>query len=293
MSRLLSVASSTFCFSVLFWFALVFLLGRSARADLVTFDELNTWTATGPTGSYFNGNAGNGRNTNGWSSNGVYFGNSFNTSSFGDFWNGFAYSNINAPTTPGFMNQYAANRPTGVGGGGNYAVAYSGSQAFWNMQRPSVLQSIFVTNTAYTMYSILDGDRFAKKFGGPDGNDPDFFSVRFEGFDSLGGNGTSTGVVDFFLADYRFRDNALDYVVRDWTQVDLSSLGAVQSVRITFKSSDFSIFDGREFINTPTYVALDNLAFSAVPEPSSWLMLGVLAGGMLARRMRKRDKDAA
>lgn len=269
---------------------MVLFADRSARADLVTFDELTTWTATGPTGSYFNGNSGIGPNTNGWSSGGVFFGNSFNTSPWGDFWNGFAYSNVNAPTTPGFENQYAANQPTGVGGGGNYAVAYSGSQAFWNMQRPSVLQSVYLTNTAYTMYSILDGDQFAKKFGGASGDDPDFFSVRFEGFDSLGGSGSSTGFVDFFLADYRFDDNSLDYVVRDWTQVDLSSLGAVQSVRLTFNSSDISVFNGVEFINTPTYVAIDNLAISAVPEPSSWLLAVVVAGGMMARRVRLHGK---
>jgi hypothetical protein len=175
-----------------------------------------------------------------------------------------------------------------VGSGGNYAVVYSGSQAFWNMQRPSNLQSIFLTNTAYTMYSILDGDQFTERFGGPNGDDPDFFSVRFEGFDSFGGNGTSTGFVDFFLADYRFDDNSLDYVIRDWTQVNLSSLGLVQSVRISFASSDVGQFG----INTPTYVAIDNLAISAVPEPSSWLMAAVVVGGMMARRMRQHGKWA-
>ncbi len=287
MSRSLSVAPSTSCFGVLIWIALVPLLSRSAQADLVTFDELNTWTATGSTGSYFNGNSGSGPNTNGWSSGSVFFGNSYDVFTFGGveypFWDGFAYSNINNPEKGGFENQYAANRPRGMGGSGNYAVVYYSEfspspQAFWNMQRPSVLQSIYVTNTAYTMYSMLDGDQFTEKFGGPNGDEPDFFSIRLEGFDALGGTGNSTGFIDFFLADYRFNDNALDYVIRDWTQLDLSSLGMVQSVRITFDSSDPGI---------PTYAAFDNLAFSSVPEPSSWLMLAVIAGGMVARRMRK------
>lgn len=254
---------------------------RVTMADLVTFDELATWTSTGPKGSYYNGNSGTGSNTNGWSSGGVTFGNSYDTS-FGGFWSGFAYSNINDPSTPGYLNQYAANKPTGLGGGGNYALLYSGTEAFWNFQSTSIANSIYVTNTAYTMYSILDGDQFTEKFGGPTGDDPDFFSIRFEGFTGDGGTGISTGTVDFYLADYRFADNTQDYVIRDWTQVSLASLGEIKSVSITFNSSDI----GEYGINTPTYAAFDNLAFTAVPEPTS-LLLGCLPLGYGLARYRQ------
>jgi hypothetical protein len=264
-------------------FVAILLCCGAARADLVTFDELSRWTGSGPTGSYYNGNSGSGTNTDGWVSGGVSFGNSYD-SSFGGFWSGFAYSNINAATTPGYTNQYAANRPTGLGGGGNYALVYGGPEAFWNFPTESVAHSIFVTNTAYTMYSMLDGDPFTKKFGGPTGTDPDFFSIRFEGFSEAGGMGTSTGFVDFFLADYRFSDSSQDYVIRDWTEVNLASLGLVKSVAISFDSSDIGAWG----INTPTYAALDNLSFSSVPEPSGLLMALSPFLAWSARSMRNR-----
>lgn len=255
-----------------------------ARADLVTFDELSTWTNTTSVGSYYNGSAGGAPNSLGWSSGGVHFGNSYDSfPGFGDFWDGFSYSNVNNPTQPGFGNQYAANVPTGVGGKGNYALVYSGTNAFFNLPQATTLQSIYVTNTAYTMYSMLNGDSFAKRFGGASGNDPDFLSIRFEGYDAVNGTGALTGSVEFFLADYRSADNSLDYVVRDWTQVDLNRLGLASSVRISFSSSDMGVFG----INTPTYAALDNLQFSSVPEPSS-LLLGTVAIASLTYRACRR-----
>ena len=81
-----------------------------------------------------------------------------------------------------------------------------------------------VTNTTYAWDSMLNGDGFAKQFGGASGDDPDFLQLVITGYDALG---VATGSVDFLLADYRFADNAQDYILTDWTPVDLSSLGAV------------------------------------------------------------------
>jgi hypothetical protein len=82
--------------------------------EIVTFDELSSWTSTTATGSYFNGDSGIGTNSIGWSSNGVTFGNSFNAQ-FGGFWSGFGYSNVRDVTTAGFTNQYAAyHLPDGI-----------------------------------------------------------------------------------------------------------------------------------------------------------------------------------
>ena len=122
---------------------------------------------------------------------------------------------------------------------------------------------------------MLNGDQFAKQFGGPTGDDPDFFSVTLTGVD---GGGAETGAVTFFLADYRFADNSLDYVVNDWQKVDLTPLGAARSIGLSFASSDVGQFG----INTPTYVALDDLTL--VPEPASLALLAV--GGLLLRRRR-------
>ena len=96
--------------------------------------------------------------------------------------------------------------------------------------------SIRLTNTTYTALSMRDGDSFAKKFGGGTGNDPDFFLLNIQGRDA---SDAITGIVPFYLADYRFSNNALDYIVSQWTTVDLSSL-PVNTTALTFEltSSD-------------------------------------------------------
>ena len=91
--------------------------------------------------------------------------------------------------------------------------------------------------------------------------------------------------MDFYLADFRFADNALDYVVDSWTWVDLSSLGVVSSLSFSLASSDVGQFG----MNTPAYFAMDNLAVAAVPEPSQAAMLlgGLALVGLAVRRRSK------
>lgn len=261
----------------------VFLLhasfGSLGKADiLVDFSDKAL-----PANSFYNG--GPSTNATGWASSTVQFGNNYN-SSFGGFWNGFSYSNVNDAATSGFTNQYAAITGTGVGGSGIYAIGFSGSSAFFNLPSGYRAGSIQLTNTTYTYYSMRDGDLFAKKFGGVSGNDADFFRVTFTGYDQLqsdgAASGSTTGSVTFSLADFTFADNSLDYIINSWTPVDLTGLGQAKSIRLSFSSSDVGLFG----INTPTYLALDNLIIVSVPEPSS-LGLVVLSLGLVLERRRR------
>lgn len=250
-----------------------------AHALVVDFADL-----TLPPQSFHDG--GPTTNTLGWSSGGVYFGNSYN-SAWGGFWNGFAYSNVIDTTTPGFTNQFAAYAGGALSGAtGIYAVAYAGPYAFFDLPAGYTPVSVYVTNTTYAALDMLTGSAFSKKFGGPSGDDPDYFDVIFTGYTGPGATGTVTGTLAFRLADFTFADNSLDYIVDTWRLVDLTALGAPASIKLTWDSSDV----GPWGINTPTYVALDQLVL--VPEPAAFaLAFGAATFACVLWRRRRHGRD--
>ena len=216
----------------------------------------------------------------GFSSGGGFF-NNFYDDAFGS-WGGFALSKEIDTVTPGYGNQYSAVAGSGAGGSAQFAVGY---QDPFNNILPTItlpagenFQSLWVTNTTYAVGTMTIASPFNKKFGGPSGNDPDWFKLTISGYDA--GHGL-TGTKDFYLADYRFSDNLLDYIVKDWRLVDLTNFGAnTRSVEFSFDSSDFGDFG----LNTATYVAVDNI--TTVPEPATALLFAG-AGAVLALRRRR------
>ncbi|MEM9175040.1 MAG: DUF4465 domain-containing protein [Myxococcota bacterium] len=192
---------------------------------------------------------------------------------------GFSASTTSDTTTPGFTNQYSNITGEGAGGSDAFGIASAFSPvelAFPSTQ--TVLSAEFV-NTTYATLSMLNGDSFAKQFGGPTGDDEDFFLLTIEGLDGIGG---TTGSLDFYLADYRFADNSLDYIVTDWTTVDLTVLGAVNGLRFSLTGSDVGAFG----LNTPAYFAIDDLV--TVPEPGTALLVGLGLAGLAGRSRRTR-----
>ena len=92
-----------------------------------------------------------------------------------------------------------------------------------------------------------------------------------------------TGTVDFYLADYRFENNGDDYLIQDWTWVDLTGLGAATQLEFDLDSSDVGQFG----MNTPAYFAIDDIV---APEPSTLAMVlgaGIVAGALLFGRRRR------
>lgn len=185
-----------------------------------------------------------------------------------------------------------ANLPTGGGAGASptFAVA-SGDSSTINVPVGSSVQSVKATNTATAFYSLRDGDQFAKPFGKVfdenlgdnggwvEGSVPDWFKLTFTGYTGTSRTGTITGQVDFYLADYRFPDSPQDYIIQEWTAIDLTALGEVGSIGLGFSSSD----NGSWGMNTPATVALDDLVVS-VPEPSGLLLAACGAAALIARR---------
>lgn len=199
-------------------------------------------------------------------------------------WSGFAYSNRTDTTeanATGMNGQYTAITGGGVASSDNYAVAYGagagGTQASLSVEGEHVVSGAYFTNTCWAYYSMQNGDQFAKKFGGDTGSDQDWFKLIINGIDA---NGATTGSVEFYLADFRSDDNSQDYIVDQWTWVDLASLGSVAGLEFTMESSDTGTFG----INTPTYFAMDSMAVQ-VPEPISMAILSV--GGLAVLRRRK------
>jgi hypothetical protein len=212
-----------------------------------------------PPNSYLNG--GPNTSTNVFNSHGVLFPNSYDATF--DVWDGWAISNKTDVMTSGFGNQYSAYNLSsggGVGGSPNFAIGFPSFSTGLTVQLPVGYNpsSVQLTNTTYAALSMRDGDTFAKKFGGQSGNDPDYFYVTIRGID---GNQQPVGSVNFYLADYHFADNSQDYIVSHWTPVDLSSLAGAKTLSFDFASSDVGMFG----INTPTYVALDDLQLLDVP----------------------------
>ncbi len=240
-------------------------LSNPAFALTASFDDLGVGVESYENGAGLAG---------GYTSGGVFFENVY-TASFDGF-TGFAASTTTDDTTPGFGNQFSNITGGGAGGSDGFGIYFlTGRIILASVQ--TVLGAEF-TNTTYAALSMRNGDFFAKQFGGDGGDDEDFFRLLIEGID-LGG--ASTGVVELMLADYRFADNASDYVLDQWTYLDLSGLGAVKELAFSFESTDVGDFG----INTPQYFAIDNLA--TIPEPGTALLFGLgLAGLARARPTR-------
>lgn len=244
------------------------ILGAQNTSD---FENFNI-----PVDSFLNGSDGQGGFSDGY----IFLPNNYD-SAFNSF-DGWAISATRDTLTPGFMNPFSSITGMGADSSDTYAVSFKfGAENIMRLENEAVgkiVSGMMITNNTYAALSMRDGDGFAKKFGGVSGDDPDFFLLTIKAYR----NGVqSTDSVNFYLADYRFSDNSEDYIVDEWTFVDLSSLGEADSLGFTLNSSDVGMFG----MNTPAYFCIDNvqigeeatgifgnreeLAFSFYPNPAA------------------------
>lgn len=170
-------------------------------------------------------------------------------------WTGWAISATTDNTTPGFTNQYSSITGGGFEGSSSYAVRYDFVPSIMHLTGESAgaaVSGMYITNSTYAFLSMRDGDAYAKRFGGESGEDPDYFLLTIKGF--TGGFATEDSV-DFYLADYRAENPIDDYIVDEWTWVDLTSLGDVDSLWFNLTSTDIGQFG----MNTPAYFCIDHV----------------------------------
>lgn len=190
--------------------------------------------------SYWNGSDGSGPVI----INSVSFNNYFEENDWGNYWEGFAFSNITDIETMGYTNQFSAYVDEGGNPYNNYAVAYVNLESATLFFPYEVIpKSISITNTTWAYLSMLNGDIIAKQF-----EEGDWFLLTIKGYNS---NDQEVGEIEFYLADLRSPSN---YVVKDWTTINLKSLGEVYKMTFYLSSSD----TGDWGMNTPAYVCIDN-----------------------------------
>ncbi len=251
--------------SLIFVIVVFAMTSAAGAATVADFEDL-TLAAE----SYWNGSDGSG----GFASGSAWFNNNYDVD-YGS-WDGFSYSNITDTTTAGVDGQYNAITGGGQDSSANYGVGYVGwaEPPTITLDTAGVVDGLYMTNNNYAYYSMLDGDAYAKKFGGSSGDDEDWLLLTITGKDV---GGVVSGTVDFYLADYRFEDNSQDYIIDTWEYVDLISLGVVKSLEFSLSSSDV----GEWGMNTPAYFAMDTI----IPEPSTTVLLAL--GSLLISKRRK------
>lgn len=202
----------------------------------------------------------------GFSDGNIFLPNSYNPTF--DSFSGWAISADDDTTTPGFMNDVSAITGSGYDGSNTYAVSFSFGANRMDLTGGAAggqVNGFYITNGTYPYLSMKEGDSFAKKFGGESGDDPDYFLLTIMGYE----NGQpKANKVEFYLADYRFEDNSQDYIVDEWTWLDLTSIGNVDSLKFQLTSTD----NGTYGMNTPAYFCIDNVITSDMPTGVSNLL---------------------
>lgn len=207
-------------------------------------------------------------------------------------WNGAAYSNRTSWTLGGasgfeefqFGNDtvVASQNGSGVGAGGSETwgvlFGFAPNEARFTIDPGFRLQSLSINNTRTTAFVLENGNSAARPFGPDDSFEVIFNSIRI---DIVDGNEEVTVLASsdpFSLANGTS-------ILQDWTSIDLSGtpIENATTIGLEFRSTDVGAFG----INTPTYLAIDNLTLIAVPEPATASVVFLIGIGLATQRKRK------
>lgn len=169
-------------------------------------------------------------------------------------WAFYGYSNLTSTEyTGGYALVQQMRNCVGSGHdsstfGIGYCDAYWGPSEITIPDFPEGVQvnGMWVTNTAWVVDAILNGDGMSGPFAAGD-----YLKLTITGTDAAG----ATKSVDFYLADYRSENPDDHYYVKEWRYFDLSSLGEVVKLVPSIESTKKNNFG----TTTPTYFAFDDL----------------------------------
>lgn len=180
-------------------------------------------------------------------------------------YSGFTYSNVKDSITTGPENDRAAFPAIGAEESEQYAIAHGGNYgmrvnliAGVKPTEDAYVWVMYITNATYAVRSMETGDTVAKKFGGVDGTDPDWFLLTIKGYNYFE---ETVDSLAFYLADFRSDDPAEDYIIKDWVQFALGDLGEIDSLSFSLSSSD----TGESGMNTPAYFCIDQIDVQTTP----------------------------
>lgn len=179
------------------------------------------------------------------------------------FWGGFTASNHTDMSQSGLSAQYTAATGAGYDGSTQYGVAYCMGVQTDVYAADGIAHTVtgcYVTNNLWAYQNMHDGDATATAFGGPTGNDPDWFKLTATGKNA---SGQTVGTAEFYLADYRFANNDDDYILNTWEWFDLSTLGAVHTISFSLSSSK----NNSGGMITPAYFCIENFNGTAPTPP--------------------------
>lgn len=179
------------------------------------------------------------------------------------FWGGFTASNHTDMSQSGLSAQYTAATGAGYDGSTQYGVAYCMGVQTDVYAADGIAHTVtgcYVTNNLWAYQNMHDGDATATAYGGPTGNDPDWFKLTATGKNA---SGQTVGTAEFYLADYRFENNDDDYILNTWEWFDLSTLGAVHTISFSLSSSK----NNSGGMITPAYFCIENFNGTAPTPP--------------------------
>ena len=174
----------------------------------------------------------------------------------------YYFGNVISNKTGNTYDYYADSDKSASGGafeGTNFNVWTNSYYGYDLVMLPmrSVIPGMYVNNTAWVVDAILHGDGMSidgDSVGMPFG-DEDYFTLYIGGIQRV--TEDSSAVVSAIAFDLAKGTN----YIKDWTYVDMSTLGEVDAIKFVLKSSKQNDYG----MTTPAYFCIDNFG-AASPE---------------------------